>query len=230
MKKILFFILLLIFIVSCQKVVRLERQEIPTDEEINKIPDQYEWSSYSVKGFLNNKETLKNALHDMVIEGYVTSKYTCPPCPKGALCKPCVPDYITLSDFNLNLNNLDYGKNNENYHKINEFINKDTAGIFGFDKQSFNSLKIGDKISILVDVTSEGRLEFISFAIPDKSPDELMPCDISNNYQCPEGYSCNIFKDFENKPVCWLGFNPCDRCQLKRCDIAESFPPQITCR
>ena len=60
--------------------------------------------------------------------------------------------------------------------------------------------------------------------------DMIRDCDINNNYQCPEGFSCNIFKDFENIPICWPGFNPCDRCPLKRCDIMESFPPQIVCK
>ena len=60
--------------------------------------------------------------------------------------------------------------------------------------------------------------------------DIVIDCDQNNNYQCPEGYSCNIFKDFENRPICWSGYNPCDRCPLKQCDIAESFPPQITCK
>ena len=63
-----------------------------------------------------------------------------------------------------------------------------------------------------------------------KPKSDIIPCDQNNNYQCPEGYSCNIFKDYENKPVCWPGYEPCDRCPSKRCDIMESFPPQIVCK
>jgi len=37
------------------------------------------------------------------IVGYVIDAYHCPPCPKGAMCKPCIGDYIvvteTLSEF-----------------------------------------------------------------------------------------------------------------------------------
>jgi hypothetical protein len=32
------------------------------------------------------------------IEGYVLDIYKCPPCPPGAMCKPCIPDNITLVD------------------------------------------------------------------------------------------------------------------------------------
>lgn len=35
------------------------------------------------------------------IEGYVTQIYKCPPCPAGAICKPCLGDHIVASD-NLN--------------------------------------------------------------------------------------------------------------------------------
>ena len=33
-------------------------------------------------------------------EGYVVKIYTCPPCPKGALCKPCMRDNIIISENN----------------------------------------------------------------------------------------------------------------------------------
>lgn len=32
------------------------------------------------------------------IEGYVLDIYHCPPCPPHAMCKPCIPDNITLTD------------------------------------------------------------------------------------------------------------------------------------
>jgi len=34
------------------------------------------------------------------IEGYVVKIYTCPPCPKGAQCKPCMRDNIVISENN----------------------------------------------------------------------------------------------------------------------------------
>jgi hypothetical protein len=32
------------------------------------------------------------------IEAFIIQTYKCPPCPKGAMCKPCIGDYIVLSD------------------------------------------------------------------------------------------------------------------------------------
>jgi hypothetical protein len=32
------------------------------------------------------------------IEGYIFDVYRCPPCPKGAMCKPCIPDNVVISD------------------------------------------------------------------------------------------------------------------------------------
>src|SRR5437867_1863690 len=32
------------------------------------------------------------------IEGYVLDIYKCPPCPPGAMCKPCIPDNVVITD------------------------------------------------------------------------------------------------------------------------------------
>ncbi len=32
------------------------------------------------------------------IEGYVTQVYKCPPCPAGAMCKPCIGDHFVLTN------------------------------------------------------------------------------------------------------------------------------------
>lgn len=32
------------------------------------------------------------------IEGHVIDTYKCPPCPPGAMCKPCIPDNIVITD------------------------------------------------------------------------------------------------------------------------------------
>ncbi len=34
------------------------------------------------------------------VDGYVVKIYTCPPCPKGAMCKPCMRDNIVISENN----------------------------------------------------------------------------------------------------------------------------------
>lgn len=32
------------------------------------------------------------------IQGYVLDVYKCPPCPPGAVCKPCTPDNVVITD------------------------------------------------------------------------------------------------------------------------------------
>ena len=32
------------------------------------------------------------------VVGYVTDTYKCPPCPKGAMCKPCIGDHLVVTD------------------------------------------------------------------------------------------------------------------------------------
>jgi hypothetical protein len=32
------------------------------------------------------------------VEGYVADVYECPPCPRGAMCKPCIPDYMDITE------------------------------------------------------------------------------------------------------------------------------------
>lgn len=32
------------------------------------------------------------------IEGFVIQVYNCPPCPRGAMCKPCIDDHIVVTD------------------------------------------------------------------------------------------------------------------------------------
>ena len=32
------------------------------------------------------------------IEGFVLDIYKCPPCPPGAMCKPCIPDNVVITD------------------------------------------------------------------------------------------------------------------------------------
>jgi len=46
----------------------------------------------SVLNNLNQKEGKFNT------QAYVSFSYTCPPCPKGAQCKPCAPDFVQISE------------------------------------------------------------------------------------------------------------------------------------
>ena len=33
-----------------------------------------------------------------IVDGFVIDTYKCPPCPPNAMCKPCIPDYIMITD------------------------------------------------------------------------------------------------------------------------------------
>jgi hypothetical protein len=41
------------------------------------------------------------------IVGYVIDIYKCPPCPPGAMCKPCIPDNLVVTD---NIDEKDFSK------------------------------------------------------------------------------------------------------------------------
>ena len=45
--------------------------------------------------------------------------------------------------------------------------------------------------------------------------------------QCEKG-DCYKFQDLD-KPICWQGANPCERCDSRKCSILESYPAQIVC-
>ena len=45
--------------------------------------------------------------------------------------------------------------------------------------------------------------------------------------RCEKG-ECYKFQDVE-KPICWEGGNPCERCPSGKCSILESYPAQIVC-
>lgn len=42
-----------------------------------------------------NQKKLSFGIYETV--GYVVKVYRCPPCPEGALCKPCIGNYIVVS-------------------------------------------------------------------------------------------------------------------------------------
>lgn len=174
MKKIIFILLSLIFITACKKVFidPIPPSYIPDDSLINTIPDTYNYGSYSVKGYINNKDKL-NLGSNIIIEGYIVDVYKCY-CPPNVFCKPCWPNHIILSDFNVDIHKYDNQGYTENYQKLTRFMGKDIAMIFFIsDKEIYDSLKVGDKISMLVEINkvneqglSPGALIFKSIAIP----------------------------------------------------------------
>lgn len=59
-------------------------------------PESSNFSFFSIHDF--KQKNLAQGAYDT--EGYVVKKYECPPCPKGALCKPCMRDNIVISENN----------------------------------------------------------------------------------------------------------------------------------
>ncbi len=53
-----------------------------------------------IRNLYSVKELKKNdfSFGTYHVDGYVVKIYTCPPCLKNDLCKPCMPDHIVISD------------------------------------------------------------------------------------------------------------------------------------
>lgn len=86
-------------------------------------------------------------------EGYVVKIYTCPPCPKGAQCKPCMRDNIVIS---------------ENNKLLETYSLSDKEMILFADKQKLFNLGKKYKFSIkILDYNSTGEpmndIEVIGF-------------------------------------------------------------------
>lgn len=60
------------------------------------ISAQSEVKNYPLLNSLN--QINKNTPDTCRITAFVNSIYTCPPCPKGAECKPCIGDHIMIAD------------------------------------------------------------------------------------------------------------------------------------
>jgi ribosomal protein S27AE len=67
--------------------LRFIKKELSENEKKTKV--------YSVKEYKNQKH--KPDWYS--VKGYVVHKYICPPCPEGAMCGPCAPESVFLSDF-----------------------------------------------------------------------------------------------------------------------------------
>jgi hypothetical protein len=61
--------------------------------------------SFSLRAQKQHHKTVKSVTElnslspdTCLITAFVTSIYKCPPCPPGAICKPCIGDHVTISD------------------------------------------------------------------------------------------------------------------------------------
>lgn len=54
------------------------------------------WNLYTIEE-VNQQKLSFGTYH---VEGYVIKNYKCPPCPEGAMCKPCMPHHMIISQDN----------------------------------------------------------------------------------------------------------------------------------
>jgi hypothetical protein len=84
------------------------------------------------------------------VTGYVTYLYRCPPCPPGAMCKPCMGDNLVLSDA---------PKQVTSYSDVG-----DEDLVVLADRAQLDALKVGSRYRLDLDIGPEKHL---SNTIPD---------------------------------------------------------------
>lgn len=89
-----FLLVSVIFVLLLQACSSFSISPIPQDRILDQVPLRYDDGSYSVAGLIAEKQANESYL----VKGFVTDTYECPPCPPGAMCKPCAPPHIRLAD------------------------------------------------------------------------------------------------------------------------------------
>jgi len=107
------------------------KEKIAVYSNYDEVPDKYANGSYSVKGFINNAQSLNNK--SFVLKGIVDKKSVCSGCPKGVVCESCAPPHLFITDSVL--------KKDSKYSIV---IN------FSADHGVIDQLKIGNSIEINV--------------------------------------------------------------------------------
>ncbi len=75
----------------------LNNQQSGVDTAVNRTyPQLSNFAFYPIHEIKQNK--FSSGTYNT--EGYVAEIYTCPPCPKGKLCVPCMRDNIVISENN----------------------------------------------------------------------------------------------------------------------------------
>lgn len=97
MKKIILVAFGILLITSIGLFMR-EKWAIPDpDPPVSGYPPLQNYRSVSIQEFKRRNPVSGN----YNLEGYVTEISYCPPCPAGAVCIPCMEDYIVISENNL---------------------------------------------------------------------------------------------------------------------------------
>lgn len=91
-----------------------------------------------------------------IVEGYVVKVYTCPACPQGAMCKPCMGDNIVISD---------NSKLIDSYSQVTDsevIVFTDNPNVFKLGKRYKLEIRISDKKSTLEPINN---LELVSYKL-----------------------------------------------------------------
>jgi len=97
-----FFVLLVVVLFSCciqwpwDNPTTTTSSTLAVSGFLDSVPDSYSVGLYSVKGFVKDWRSLDGST--LVVRGVVVRAYSCPPCPPGAMCAPCVSPRILLAD------------------------------------------------------------------------------------------------------------------------------------
>ena len=90
-----YYLLTIILVVIAAGVYLYIQQSINIENQ-RTYPATSNFDTYNIREIKQNNFTSGN----FNTEGYVVKIYTCPPCPKDALCKPCMRENIVVSENN----------------------------------------------------------------------------------------------------------------------------------
>jgi len=126
-------------------------------------------------------------------EGYVVKIYTCPPCPKGAQCKPCMRDNVVISENNKLLETYSLS-DKEMILFVNSPKQFEPGGKYTFSIKILDYKSTGEPIN---DVEIIGY-NLLSQNIPT-TPPTIKP--LSGNMSCDEMYN-EIENDLDGANYC----------------------------
>lgn len=96
-KKIIWILVLTLVVIAGGVIYFLHGQQPEVNTGTNTTyPQLSNYAFYPIHEIKQNK--FNSGAYNT--EGYVVKTYTCPPCPKGAQCKPCMRDNIVISENN----------------------------------------------------------------------------------------------------------------------------------
>lgn len=133
-----------IFLAACP----VSSQQINKNQD-NSISGKVDTSKYPLVSNINDVNRNKPVFFS--IKAFVIDIYNCPPCPEGAMCKPCMGDNVTISDT--------VSSGNSSNTNLRVFIKNQEQ--FQLNKKYFFALK-------LTKLYSDNDTELVSYEPIDK--------------------------------------------------------------